>query len=204
MKGYSEKEIGNLLTLVLDAARSGKSLTCVFKEFAEKTGRAKGSVRNFYYKFIKEVGGDEKLMKKYPLAKDMAVGKNVAFTKEEEEDVYRRINEQVKTGKSVRKSVYYLAGGDEKLALRYQNKYRNMKKIRSSDFENDGTYKLLSEKINILVERIGKSLRSENERLKKTVDLLREENKRLRSGSDADVIVDYFSENKTGNVEKNA
>ena len=204
MKGYSEKEIESLLISAYDAARVGKSLTRVFKEFAEKTGRAKGSVRNYYYKFIKEVGGDEKLMKRYPLAKDMAVGKNVAFTKEEEEDVYRRITEQVKTGKSVRKSVYYLAGGDEKLALRYQNKYRNMKKIRSSDFEDDGTYKLLSEKINLLVERIGKSLRSENERLKKTVDILREENKRLRSVSDSGAIMDFFSEGRPADVEKNA
>ena len=203
MKGYSEKETKDLLAAVGEAVRAGQCLTKVFEDFAAKTGRAKGSVRNYYYKFVKTVGADEKLIEKYPIAREMTVGKNVAFTKEEEEYIFDRITEQVNAGKSVRKSVYFLADGDEKLALRYQNKYRNMKKLRSLDLDEDGTYKLLSEKINSLVERIGRNLRSENERLKKTVGFLREENRRLKAKISQSSVKEFFADGDVKD-EKNA
>jgi len=48
MKGYDKEQTNDLLEQVIAAEKSGKSLSAVFAEFAAKTGRAKGSVRNYF------------------------------------------------------------------------------------------------------------------------------------------------------------
>ena len=195
MKGYTTKETARLLSMAQEAERTGKSLTAVFKTFAFETGRANGSVRNYYYQLIKTSANAPELKEKFPALNHMRVSKNVSFTEKEEKDLVERVESGVRQGKSVRRTILEIAGGDEKLALRYQNKYRNVKKVRDKAlFENkDYAYKELTDKINALFERVGKSLKSENEKLKEKVKSLTEENKRLKRQATKSFISEYFS-----------
>ena len=47
------------------AEEENGSLSDVFGKFAEKSGRAKGSVRNFYYELARDCAADESICKKY-------------------------------------------------------------------------------------------------------------------------------------------
>ena len=194
MKGYTVKETARLLTMAQDAEVSGKSLTAVFKAFAAETGRAKVSVRNYYYQLIKNSANAPELKEKFPALEKMRVSKNIGFTEKEEKDLIEWVEDGIRQGKSVRRTISELAGGDQKLALRYQNKYRNIKKSKDKTlFENkDYAYKELSDKINALFDRIGRNLKSENEKLKEKVKELTEENKRLKRRATKSVISEYF------------
>ncbi len=196
MKGYTDKEIKSLLSAVNAANEKGESLSGAFAAFAKKTGRARGSVRNYYYKLMKDAAENEYLAEKYGALPCLKVNRNVAFSREEEKRLYEKVTEGVKKGKSVRKTVYALAGGDEKLALRYQNKYRNMKKLRDEITDSDDIYASLTEKINGLVERIGLSLRRENEKLKKRIFELKTENEALKRGDNRSAVKEFFVNNE--------
>ena len=206
MKGYNDYETARLIKMAAEAEKTGESLTTVFGRFALETGRARGSVRNYYYQLLKKALSDESVKEKFPLLKDISVSKNVSFTDREENDLMLSIETGVREGKSVRRAIYDLAGGDAKLALRYQNKYRNMQKcVKSRLFDDkDLAYRQLADKINGLIERIGRSVKSENAALKEKVRLLTEENERLKKRLGGGVISGYFSgDAKTGDMTEN-
>ena len=171
MKGYSKAETQKLIKLALEAEKSGASLSKVFEKFANATGRATGSVRNYYYQLLK----NENAKSQYTGAGELVVGKNVKFDNEELEKLEKAVEEGVKKGASVRHTLMLLAHGDAKLALRYQNKYRNIQKSKNAPISRnkDKQYELLASKINDLIERIGKELREENERLKTELERVR-------------------------------
>ena len=54
INGYTAEEAGNLVKYVCEGKQKGKTLTRIFEEYARKTGRAKGSVRNYYYALLKK------------------------------------------------------------------------------------------------------------------------------------------------------
>ena len=56
MRGFSERERELLAQMARRSKAEGYSLTKVFDEYAVKTKRASGSVRNFYYSLLKENG----------------------------------------------------------------------------------------------------------------------------------------------------
>lgn len=119
MKAFTQKEKALLKSLVKAASKSGKPLCSAFSECAQKTGRASGSVRNYYYRSVaKSCGG-------LPPVKS-----SVKFTKEQELELIRAVlSARLKHG-STRKAIYYLAGGNQTLARRYQNKFAAL--LRSS------------------------------------------------------------------------
>lgn len=111
MKAFTQKEKALLKALVKSASKSGKPLCSAFSECAKKTGRASGSVRNYYYRSVAKSGG-------LPPVKTA-----VKFTKEQEIELIRAVlSARLKHG-STRKAIYYLAGGNQTLARRYQNKF---------------------------------------------------------------------------------
>ncbi len=59
------------------------------------------------------------------------------FTKQEKIELFRQVTTNLKNGISVRHTCYDLAGGDAKLMLRLQNKYRNMKKLEAKNMQDD-------------------------------------------------------------------
>ena len=56
INGYTEEEAKRLVEYVSDGKREGKTLSGLFASYAQKTGRAKGSVRNYYYALLRSTG----------------------------------------------------------------------------------------------------------------------------------------------------
>lgn len=106
----------------------------------------------------------------------------------------------------MRRAIQKIADGDDRLMLRYQNKYRNMLKkqperieetAKNMGLENvvvqkngqgrgkDFLERRLEKEINELYDRLALSLKNENERLKETLRQLNEENELLRRAARA-------------------
>ncbi|MBR6737996.1 MAG: hypothetical protein IKL82_06560 [Clostridia bacterium] len=197
MKAFTQTETNNLLTLAQEKIKLGAPLTEVFEEFSKKTGKAKGSVRNHYYKTVKEN------YKALGLPKYMLPTKAVEFTRAEEFELLKYVIKSVEQGSSVRKSVLNLANGNEKLALRYLNKYRALVKSHApviyrakEEVEREFGYKInaftkgsepqvrfkkLEREINLMLDRLLKEVVEENAVLKKKSAELTLENERLKT-----------------------
>ena len=108
----------------------------------------------------------------------------------------KKILSERSKGYSVRRSIANICAGNEKLMLRYQNKYRNLIKKQPALIEetakemgletvmparrSDFLQRRLEREINDLYDRLAVALREENDRLKKAVERLTEENEILR------------------------
>lgn len=212
MKGFTQKEIELLIDEAMRAGKYGDSLSRAFEKVASKTGRAKGSVRNFYYNLMKdtEVGHNKKLIEKSGLK----VEKNVGFSREEENELVKNVLLGVKQGKSVRRAIIDLSQGNDKLELRIQNKYRNMVKNspmtvekiakeiglyrngnkKSENFnKNLSVYvKKVSTEIDKLVERLKNKYGEENKLLSGENKKLKAENEELKAILNASKISVFF------------
>ena len=124
INGYTEDEAKKLVEYISDGRKEGKTLSGLFASYAQKTGRAKGSVRNYYYALLRSTGDSR--VKEMLSGKDLKAEKILPFSEEETDKILKEILVQKSKGISVRKAVLKLAGGDDKLMLRYQNKYRNV------------------------------------------------------------------------------
>lgn len=116
-----------LFSLAAEAKAAGKSLSEVFRTVAAQTGRSLNSVRNYYYSQAKTFELVPEVAEKLGIqTAEVQKQRFVPFA----DDEVRALVEYVLTacggGKSVRGAIYELAGGDEKRALRYQNKYRSV------------------------------------------------------------------------------
>ena len=179
----------------------GKTLTYLFATYGLEHGRAKGSVRNYYYALMKNERQDERIVRLLD-GSTLSVEKIKEFSPEETDAVLRSILREKSKGISVRKAIFNLSGGDDKLMLRLQNKYRNMlkkqpekiaevakelgldeeaerlqavKKGEKASFpDKDFLRRRLESEINALYDRLAQGLKEENERL-------REENARLKA-----------------------
>ena len=198
MKGFKENETKKLIEFVKE--NGNKGLTKVFKEYASASGRAQGSVRNYYYKTIKECKNNEILRKKLGVSEEMFPNFIKEFKKSEARDLLSVVLKGVAEGKSVRSVISVLANNNDKLALRYQNKYRNLLKnerdlvlevasnIKLKDgsnfnpykLEQDSEYKKIESEIDSLIKRLVKSLTEENESLIEKNTLLIKENEKLK------------------------
>ena len=125
INGYTEEEAKTLVDFIKEGKQKGKSLTYLFELYGMRHGRAKGSVRNYYYTLMKNEKGDERIVRLLD-GTALSVEKIREFTEEETDDALRSILAEKSKGLSVRKAIYNLSGGDDKLTLRLQNKYRNV------------------------------------------------------------------------------
>ena len=198
MKGFKESETKKLIDFVKE--NENKGLTKVFKEYASVSGRAQGSVRNYYYKTIKECKNSEELRKKLGVSKDMFPNFIKEFNESEARELLEIVLKGASEGKSVRSVISTLANNNDKLALRYQNKYRNLIKnqkelvievasqIKLKDgstfnpykLEQGSEYKKLESEIDGLIKRLVKSLTEENQALLDRNTALQKENEKLR------------------------
>ncbi len=189
INGYTQDEAENLVEYIYSGRQSGKTLSYLFDTYGKSHGRAKGSVRNYYYALLKSKGDIrvQKLLK----GKDLTACEIKEFTESETDEVINNILIERSKGYSVRRAIKNIAGDDEKLVLRLQNKYRNILKkqpdrieraIEKLGLSRDGALEtdkrvLLKSKIereiNTLYDKINSALKAEVERL-------REENGELR------------------------
>ena len=188
INGYTAEEAGSLVRYVCEGKLKGKTLTRIFEEYAGRTGRAKGSVRNYYYALLKRT--DDEQVKKLLAGTDLKAEAVKPFTDEETDRILRAILTEKSKGVSVRRAVLKLAKGDDKLMLRYQNKYRNVllkqpERIKALMREcgmncAPDAQKRIEDRINELYEDLTGALKSENERLTALVHKLSDENRLLK------------------------
>lgn len=203
INGYTEEEARNLVEYIKEGRRKGKTLTYLFETYGVQHGRAKGSVRNYYYALMKNERGDERIVRLLD-GSSLTVGKIREFTEEETEEALRSILKEKSKGLSIRRAIFRLANGDDKLMLRLQNKYRNTLKkdpariaqIAAELGMDDEAEKLtrqnkplvekvlpdrdflrrrLEGEINALYDRLARALKDENERLRAENAILKEE-----------------------------
>lgn len=201
MKNFNQTVTKELIERAKNAKEKNVSLSVVFLDFANSYGYSFGSVRNHYYKVVKNTEKDCSLYQKLGLSERLKPIFIKEFTRAEEKDLLYQIAKGVARGKSVRKTVYELSNGSEKLALRYQNKFRNLvknnsplileatnkveeelgvkvafkKRIKSEE------YKRLEKEINQMLDKIVKSVCEENNRLKIDAIKLKKENEILKN-----------------------
>ncbi len=187
INGYSREEAENFVKYICQGKGQGKTLTRLFEEYAARTGRAKGSVRNYYYGLLKSTDNEE--VREILRGSSLRAENVRPFTDEETDKILREILRQKSKGISVRKAVLNLAGGDDKLMLRYQNKYRNIlckqperieRLMRECGISDDGGRRAIEESINNLCDRLNSGLREENGRLRQLIRRLSDENALLR------------------------
>lgn len=221
MEKKNDKRARDLADAVRKGKEEGKSLTGIFAEYGEKNGLARGSVRNAYYELVKKSRSDA-FAEKYLGGERLTAQEIRSFGAEEE----RTLVKTVLLGKRDRSVIFELSGGDPKLALRFQNKYRNVlrskpqlirelvEEIRAESgipfdaltdvsprFRESQLKKLQSE-INALVERISDGVRAENERLKERVRALESENAELTAalGEDGSRAAEFFGKKSGKNI----
>ena len=124
INGYTEEEAKNLVEYIKEGKQKGKTLTYLFETYGVNHGRAKGSVRNYYYTLMKNEKRDERIVQLLD-GSCLSVEKIKEFTEEETDAALRSILAEKSKGISVRRAIFNLSGGDDKLMLRLQNKYRN-------------------------------------------------------------------------------
>ena len=210
INGYTEEEAKNLVEFIKAGKQKGKTLTYLFATYGLENGRAKGSVRNYYYALMKNEKKDERIVKLLD-GSELSVEKIREFTKEETDEALRSILAEKSKGLSVRRAIFNLSGGDDKLMLRLQNKYRNTlkkqperiaeiarelglneeaermkraeppKKERAALPDRDFLRRRLENEINALYDRLAQALKVENERLRVENAQLKEENERLKT-----------------------
>ncbi len=134
INGYTEEEAKELIEFVKNGRKQGKTLTYLFACYGQRRNRAKGSVRNYYYALMKNEKQDQRIVKLLD-GSELEVEKIRAFTPEETDEVLRSILAEKSKGMSVRKAIFNLSKGDDKLMLRLQNKYRNTLKKEPARIE---------------------------------------------------------------------
>lgn len=193
INGYGIQEAKALIDFVSEGKKRGESLSRLFGEYGKRCGRAAGSVRNYYYQFLKS---EDARAKEILRGKRLRAEKIRAFTDAERDEMLKKILSERSKGYSVRRSIANICAGNEKLMLRYQNKYRNLIKKQPALIEetakelgletvmparrSDFLQRRLEREINDLYDRLAVALREENDRLKKAVERLTEENEILR------------------------
>ncbi len=203
INGYTEEEARNLVEYIKEGKQKGKTLTYLFETYGLRHGRAKGSVRNYYYTLMKNERGDERIVRLLD-GSELSVEKIREFTPAETDEVLRSILAEKSKGISVRRAIFNLSKGDDKLMLRLQNKYRNTLKKQPSRIaeiaremglteeaekvlsakraergersrvNGDFLQRRLENEINALYDRLAQGLKEENERLRRENALLKE------------------------------
>ena len=203
INGYTEEEAKNLVEFIKEGKQKGKTLTYLFETYGLQKGRAKGSVRNYYYTLMKNERGDERIVKLLD-GSELSVEKIKEFTEEETDETIRSILAEKSKGMSVRRAIFNLAQGDDKLMLRLQNKYRNTLKKEPTRIakiaadmglseevargrgvarekedkprlpDRDFLRRRLENEINALYDRLAQALKAENARLREENNALKE------------------------------
>ena len=125
-KEKTQKRIKALASFIARGKKDGKNLTELFTEYAKKTGKAKGSIRNLYYETVAKTQENPTLKNRLFGDEEFTVQKKQTFSKEEEKGLLIRLFTLKRKGVSVRSALAELSKNNPALALRYQNKYRNL------------------------------------------------------------------------------
>lgn len=125
--GWTITETRELFSKCQEAKEQGKSLSQAFEFMGSATGRTANSVRNYYYSQAKVFELVPEIAQSFGI-KCPTVRRDSfkEFTDGEVRELVKAVLIGLAKGSSVRKTVYALASGNAKIALRLQNKYRSV------------------------------------------------------------------------------
>lgn len=210
--GYKNEDVTGLINYL--KGKENFPLTKVFSEYAKITKKSKGTIRNLYYALAKRSNEDEEFRNKMLGGVALKVSVLEKFSPKSEEELVSKIVIEKAKGRSVRSIINEMSGGNEALALRYQNKYRNIA-IKNPEYIDrvaktqglntsedkmdisisDFSFKRLKKEIDGLIKRISMETTKENVALKKRVRYLEIQNgelKRLLADSGRSKVKEYF------------
>ncbi|MDE5897471.1 MAG: hypothetical protein K2H43_06640 [Clostridia bacterium] len=184
INGYTKEEATGLIEYIYTGKNAGKTLSYLFETYGKEHSRAKGSVRNYYYAFLKRK--DDTRVQEILNGKDLHANTIRPFTEEETDAMLEQVLAERSKGLSVRRAIMNVSQGDEKLMLRMQNKYRNLLKkepervanaAKAAGVPEEKTFlqRKLEREIDALYARLAIDLRKENERLRDELEKLRSE-----------------------------
>lgn len=124
------KNINRVIELLKAVEQKGNvPLSNILDQFAKKWGMKKNSIRNIYYSMLNKAKQNNEFAKTIGINLDNFKHNTViAFNKSEIDRLLSFVDSKVSSGYSVRKACNELANYDANLMLRYQNKYRSIKK----------------------------------------------------------------------------
>ena len=186
INGYTQEEATGLIEYIYAGRNAGRTLSYLFETYGREHNRAKGSVRNYYYAFLKK--RDDIRVRAILEGKELKAGEIKPFTEEETDEMLKKVLLEKSKGLSVRRAIMNLAGGDDKLMLRIQNKYRNVLKKQPERMmrvaqeagipeEKSFLQRKLEREIDALYSRLALDLRKENAQLKEELEKLRNQTK---------------------------
>jgi len=136
MKKLTQKSI-NLLKFVEEGMNNNKSKLTIFSEYALKYHLLKESVRNYYYLAVQVVQANEIYAQNCGINPKLhKIDEIIEFSKDDLKSQMKEIICYKLQGMSLRKSCFLVAKNDIKLALRLQNKYRNLLKKNPQFLQN--------------------------------------------------------------------
>lgn len=216
--GYKEKDVIGLIGYMKDK-KCAKNI--IFRGYAELSGKSVGTIRNLYYQIVKLSNSSAEFCNKYLGGKPLSSNKIEFFDCAEEREIIKKILLLKAEGYSVRKAINQITSGDSKLALRYQNKYRDISKnnpallssvVKELKAQNPSINLCVTEKvesnsiglsrlkteINFLYERLFSNILNESRALKRRNQELELENARLTElsikGIKGATALDYFKD----------
>ena len=189
INGYTEEEAKSLVEYIQQGKSKGKTLSYLFASYGLERGRAKGSVRNYYYALMKNEKKDERIVKLLD-GTNLSVEKIREFTEEETDEVLRSILAEKSKGLSVRRAIFNLSKGDDKLMLRLQNKYRNTLKKEPQRLVELAQKMGLNEE----AQRIQAHANGENKRVSKEKPILQRDFLRRRLENEINALYDRLAQ----------
>ena len=105
-----------LLHFILKADEQGMPRLQAFEKYAKLNNLKSETIRNQYYSLVKE----------FQLTKQFSINTNKPFTRQELIQSMSNIVKLINQGKSIRTACLIESGGEAKLMLRLQNKFRSM------------------------------------------------------------------------------
>lgn len=226
--GFKQKDVEELIKCL--ETKKDAPLISVFERFAAENGKSKGTVRNMYYALVRKSREDAEFTAEFLGGKPLSVQKISEFGEDEERSLVKKILLGKKDGRSARAVIGELAQGDAKVALRYQNKYRNVLKNKQSlvaeltaeirretgsvfdpfglkkseRLVSDVQIKRLQDEINGLLARVTDKLKRENMYLKERLNQAEIENMRMKNmlygGENKKKATEYFKNNIDKNI----
>lgn len=192
--GFRENDLIALAKMVRE--KDNQPLSKVLESYALKSNKAKGTIRNLYYALVRLSSADKEFCLKYLDGKPIEAKPIIEFNKDDERELVKRVLIGKKHGKSVRSVIMEMACGDGKLALRYQNKFRNAVRFKgelvneilteisgdisllSGKKEKNTTYSLdkIIKEINAIIVKTNKNIGEENRILRARIKELEKEN----------------------------
>lgn len=129
MKIWRDEEVKSLFADVEGCKNKNLPLRSAFLQHAQKFGRKCNSVRNYYYFEVDNLQNDAP--RRQRLNVDLSQHQKTHFQnfdKQNEEELFEKIQMLMRSGLSVRAACLQISGGDLQLLTRFQNKYQNMKR----------------------------------------------------------------------------